>query len=620
MQRLTQLFFELDACTTTPAQLAALQRYWRSAPPGDAAWALHLFSGGKPRKALGSAALKAWALHATGLAEWLFDASQEAVGDLTEAIAHLLPPGEAAPDLGLSDWMTHRILPLRAMDADAQGLALSQWLGPVHPRQRFVLLKLVSGGWRPNVRHDMVVRSLAEHSGLPHTVVAQRLADATATPSPPDADAFLALITPIAEPGHPQSGTQPYPFSLVLPLAAEPGHQDASTGTEPLGPSCDWLVEWAFEGLRAQVIRRGGQTAIWSREGALLTDRFPDIAALAARWPDDTVVEGMLLATRPPQPEPLPSTWPLPFSPAPLAQLQQRLLRQRLTPAVLRQVPCAFVAFDLLAWQGQDLRAKPLLSRRALLDERAAPACHLLVSPLLGQPAQALPWPELASMRRQARAMGMKGLVLKHHASLAGGLPDHLPQPWWVWPTDPLTLQAVLVYAQPDPAQRTGLCCDYTFAVWSRPPSHEADIQTVLNAIATGQPAQPGALQLLTFAKAHSGLGDTEVRQLDALIRQTTVAKFGPVRSLLPSQVFELGFEAIEPSARHKSGVTVRLPRILRWRTDLPLIQADNLGTLWAALNGYSVGPAPAALTAPATASSDTTLGLLPDAPFQDAT
>lgn len=620
MQRFTQLYFELDACIAAPAQLAALARYWQVAPPADAAWALHLLTGGKPRKALGSPALKAWAVQATGLAPWLFDASQAVVGDLAEAIAHLLPPGEDAPELGLADWMTQRILPLATMATDAQGPALSRWLGPLHPRQRFVLLKLASGGWRPGVSLDSVIRSLAKHSALPHTVVAQRMADALGTPSLPKVDAFLALIAPPTAQGGTPSGTQPYPFSLVQPLDVEPPHQDTNHGAPRLGPSRDWLVEWDADGIRAQVIRRGGQTAIWSHEGSLLTDRFPDIAAQSMLWPDGTVVDGVLLATQPPPPEPLPRPWPLPFSPGPLAQLQQRLLRQRLTPATLRQVPCAFVASDLLAWQEQDLRAKPLLSRRTLLDELAAPACHLLVSPLLSQPARALSWPELASIRRQARAMGMKGLVLKHHAHIANGIKAPASNPWWAWPTDPLTLLAVLAYAQPDPAQRNGLCCDYTFAVWSRPPTTEANIQTVLHAIATGLPAQPDALQLLTFAKANSGLSKDEVKQLDALIRQTTVAKFGPVRSLVPSQVFELAFEAIAPSPRHKSGVAVRLPRILRWRTDLTLIQADNLGTLWSRLNGYSVDPAHAAAMAPTTVSSAPTLGPPPDAPFQDAT
>ncbi|WP_290871186.1 ATP-dependent DNA ligase [Aquabacterium sp.] len=586
MQRFAQLYTELDASTATRDKVAALCRYWQDAPPEDAAWAVYFLSGGKPRRALGSAALQQWGAQAAGIDPWLFEASYQAVGDLAETIAHLLPPGQGGSAMGLSDWLHQRLLPLRGQAQEAQFAALSEWMAALDWAQRFVLIKLIGGGWRVGVSRQLVLRALGEHSGVPTTVLAQRMMGYTDSRQPPDAARYQALLAPLQEVHGAERlhGTQPYPFCLAHPLELDPAAEDGEEGAPPLGSANDWLVEWKFDGIRAQIVRRDGQCGIWSRGEELITERFPDIAGPAQAWPDGTVVDGELLAIRP-------GTHPelaLPFAPAPFAQLQQRILRQRLGPKWLRDVPCAFVAYDLLEWQGQDLRAHPQRERRRLLDEVVAPAFGLSVSPLLNPVGSGMTWAELASKRRHSRDIGTEGLMLKHDASQYGVGRSKAQGLWWKWKTAPMTVDAVLIYAQAGHGRRASLYTDYTFAVWSRPPADESEVQTVLDAISARQPAQTGALQLVTFAKAYSGLSDAEIQAVDKVIRATTLEKFGPVRSLRPSLVFELGFEGIAPSPRHKSGLAVRFPRILRWRTDKTLREADTLDHLRHWLNGYS--------------------------------
>lgn len=591
MQRFAQLYTELDASTATRDKVASLLRYWRDAGPQDAAWAVYFLSGGRPRRAINTTELRRWAAEAAGIDEWLFEVSYQAVGDLAETIAHLLPHTRAevagtrqATALPLHRWLQERLLPLRGQPVEAQHVALRAWMAPLDWAQRFVLIKLIGGGWRVGVSKQLVIRSLAEHAGLPATVVAQRLMGYTDARHAPDADAYARLIAPLDGDADEPQGTQPYPFFLAHPLeeAEAPGGAHETV----LGPSADWLVEWKFDGIRAQIVRRDGQVGIWSRGEELITERFPDLAALAQHWPDGTVLDGEILAIRD---EPSPGL-NLPFSPAPFAELQQRITRQKLTAAWLQKVPCAFIAYDLLAWAHQDLRRQPQRLRRQLLEAHRTALRDLVLSPLPSRPEKPLPWAELATLRQQARELGVEGFMLKHHAACYGVGRTRIDGIWWKWKTEPMTVDAVLIYAQAGHGRRASLYTDYTFAVWNRPPRDDAEVLAVLDAISAGQPPDPQGLQLVTFAKAYSGLTDAEITQVDKVIRQTTLQKFGPVRAVRPSLVFELGFEGIAPSPRHKSGLAVRFPRILRWRTDKPLREADTLESLRRCLTGYSAG------------------------------
>ncbi|MES2716474.1 MAG: ATP-dependent DNA ligase [Pseudomonadota bacterium] len=562
MRRFAALYAALDASTATEAKLAALGQYLADAPPADAAWGLYFLAGGKPRQTVPTALLRAEATALAGIPDWLFEASYQAVGDLAETIAQVLPPPGRSSDLGLADWLGQRLLPLRGQPPEAQAAALRGWWDELPTAQRFLLVKLIGGGFRVGVSKLLVQRALARHAGLDAKLIAQRMMGWTDGRQPPSAERLAALLVPLPAPGDaaaaPLPDGQPYPFFLAHAL--EDGPPDILAAR--LGPLADWQAEWKYDGIRAQLVKRAGQVWIWSRGEELVSERFPEVLAQAASLPDGCVLDGELLA------------W-TDDRPAPFQRLQQRIQRKTLSRKLLAELPVRFIAYDLLELAGQDQRTLPQAQRRAQLQALLADQ-SLALSPLV----EADSWPALAGRRQESRERGVEGLMLKHRASSYGSGRTKADGLWWKWKIAPHTVDAVLVYAQAGHGRRAGLYTDYSFAVWSRPPASAAEADAVVQAIAARQPAQPGALQLLTFAKAYSGLSDAEFKAVDAVIRASTLEKFGPVRSLKPSLVFELAFEGIARSPRHKSGVALRFPRMLRIRHDKPLWQADSLGSL----------------------------------------
>jgi DNA ligase-1 len=605
MKAFAALYAALDASTSTRHKVAVMSAYLRSAPPADAAWAVYFLAGGKPRQTVPARVLREAACEAAGLAPWLFEESYAAVGDLAETIAHLLPEGAATDDTGLAQWLQTRLLPLRgaAPEDAARGLR-EAWAG-LDWNGRFLLNKLITGGLRVGVSRQLVVRALAAVSGLDAALIAQRMIGFTDARRSPEAQHLAALLAP------PQTGVtvrdgRPYPFFLAHPLAGAP---------DTLGDIAGWQVEWKWDGVRGQLVLRDGQVWLWSRGEELVTERFPEVVraaqAWAARHPAQaaagTVFDGELLA------------WDSAAArPMPFAALQRRIARLKPGPALLREVPVRFLAYDLLEDEGRDWRERPLAERRARLEEllgeavaseaASEPSGHgqhgqhgqqgqqgqqgqhgqhgqqgepvdppgalprLQCSPRLSAPD----WPSLAALRASARTRGVEGLMLKHRDGAYGVGRLRVPGGgWWKWKLDPLSIDAVLLYAQRGHGRRASLYTDYTFAVWAEPPGE-------------GEPPA-----LVPFAKAYSGLTDEEIRQVDAVIRRTTVERFGPLRSLQPTLVFELGFEGIAPSPRHRSGVAVRFPRMLRWRTDKPIREADTLDSLRALLAGARDDPDP---------------------------
>jgi DNA ligase-1 len=549
------LYAELDASTSTLHKVDALERYLRGAAPADAAWAVYVLAGGKPRQAVPSRVLRDAAREAAGLPEWLFDESYLAVGDLAETIAHLLPPPGALEDAGLATWMSERLPSLRGAPAEDMKAALCGWWSTLDWNGRFVLGKLITGGFRVGVSKLLVLRAIARVAGLDEKLVAQRMIGYTDARAAPDAARFLALLAPpdAAAPGAAVAG-HPYPFFLAHPL-----QQPAVA----LGAPADWLVEWKWDGIRAQLVMRAGGAWLWSRGEELVTERFPEIdraarafASVLAPAGEGVVLDGEVLAWD------AQAARPLPF-----AVLQKRVTRRTTTPAVLRAAPAAFVAYDLLEWRGEDWRARPQAERRAMLESlvAAAPVPGLALSPRV----VADNWDALAALRAGSRERGVEGFMLKRLASAYGvGRTKADGGDWWKWKVDPFSVDAVLVYAQRGHGRRASLYTDYTFAVWDR--------------AADGADASQRAL--LPFAKAYSGLTDDEIRRVDAIVRRTTVERFGPVRSVTPTLVFELGFEGIARSPRHRSGIAVRFPRMLRWRTDKRVEDADTIDALRALL------------------------------------
>ena len=607
MKRFADLFAELDATTATSAKVKALQRYLLAVDDADAAWAVYFLSGGKPRQLIKTAQLRALAQEASGLPEWLFEASYQSVGDLAETIALVLPAPESTQGLAtsLSDWMEQRLLPLRGQGDEVVGVALRAWWRELDATGRFLLVKLVGGGFRVGVSKLLVQRAIAQHAGLDAKQVAARMMGFTDGKRLPTAAQYRSLLAPAEAPGDEHAArepSQPYPFFLASPLGMDAGDdllgmEVASTDIAQamqarLGPTTDWLAEWKFDGIRGQIVKRAGQVWVWSRGEELMSDRFPELQALAQRWPDGTVVDGEILVWEDGGGERALPGSDRPGRPAPFALLQQRIGRKTLNAKVLAGAPVSFMAYDLLEADAQDLRARPQGERRDRL-ETVADGLNAVAGPRLwlSPRIEGSDWSTLAKQRSKARELGVEGLMLKHRRSSYGtGRQKRWAGPntdtdegvlaWWKWKIDPLNIDGVLIYAQAGHGRRASVYTDYTFAVWNRAPASAEEAQAVVDAIARREPAVPGALQLVAFTKAYSGLTDEEFKSVDAVIRQHTLEKFGPVRSVQPTMVFELAFEGIARSTRHKSGVALRFPRMQRIRYDKPLHEASTLQDL----------------------------------------
>lgn len=538
MREFARLYAELDETTATNRKLDALQRYFAAAAPENAAWAVYFLAGGKPRQAVPSKLLREFAIAYAMLDEWLFEDCYQVVGDLAETVALVLPPPEHESDVGLAVWMEERIGPLRGADPATVRARLLSFFDELTARERFLLIKLIGGGFRVGVSKLLVTRALSSIAAVDSKLIAQRMMGWTDGSVAPTAAGFLRLIAEQSDDEHKLRGGQPFPFFLAHQLQGDPA---------ALGDITDWQVEWKYDGIRAQLVRRSAESYVWSRGEDLISERFPEIAAIQV--PEGTVIDGEILV------------WQgsaLTAGPAPFADLQKRIGRKTLSAKLLAELPAVLLAYDLLELDGVDLRTLPQHERRTLLETlvRAAAQPALQISPRV----EADDWDALAATRTESRARGVEGMMLKAKNAQYGVGRTKDVGTWWKWKVEPYAIDAVLIYAQAGHGRRASLYTDYTFAVW--------DLD------------ETGARKLVPFAKAYSGLTDAQIAKVDNAIRKTTVEKFGPVRSVKPSMVFEIGFEGIALSTRHKAGIAVRFPRILRQRFDKTVDDADTLATL----------------------------------------
>ena len=560
MKLFSRLFTALDETNRTSEKVAALEEYFRIADPADAAWALHFLAGRKLPRAVTSTMLRTWAGEESGLPAWLFEECYEAVGDLAETVALLLPESTATLALPLHELIAQRLLPMRdASDGTRRDLLVRTWR-ELSGVERLVWNKLITGGFRVGVAQTLVVRALAAVAGIGQPIMAHRLLGRWQ----PTTEDFQRLLH--GSDSGAEDVARPYPFFLASPLDGEPAS---------LGEIGDWQIEWKWDGIRAQVIRRRGDVLIWSRGDEIVTDAFPEIAEAARALPDGTVLDGEILAWRG-------------ESPQPFAQLQRRLGRKSVSARTRAAFPVVLIAYDLLEMNGEDLRARPLTERRGLLEkvmleagqrplpkaggavwetpdmfdlsEPVRPAFALRFSEVLHPKS----WSDLAPMQMQSRERQVEGIMLKRRSSPYGV--GRQRGDWWKWKIDPLVLDAVLINAQLGHGRRASLYTDYTFALWDDG-------------------------KLVPVAKAYSGLSDAEILQVDAFVRANTTDKFGPIRAVKPELVFELAFEGVQESTRHKAGLAVRFPRMNRWRHDKKPADADTLQSLRALLREGSRPP-----------------------------
>ncbi len=529
MKHFAALFQTLDQTTKTGPKVAALADYFQSAPEPDRIWTIAMFSGRRPKRAVTTTRLREWAAERAGIPLWLFEEAYPIVGDLAETITLVLPPPPRASDHSLTHWIG-TIRALADQPEDARKAAILDAWDQLPPAERFLFNKLITGGFRIGVSQKLMTRALAKATGKEEPELAHRLMG-NWDPATTSWQSLIVSQDATAD------ASRPYPFYLAYGLETEP---------EALGAPEDWDAEWKWDGIRGQLILRDGAHFVWSRGEELMTDRFPELARAKDFLPMGCVLDGELLV------------WGA-DGPQSFNALQKRIGRKTVPKKLLSDSPVILYAYDLLEENSTDLRDLPYEDRRRRLDALCANLPP--EAPVKRPPALTFEtWTDLSAIRATARSENAEGLMLKRKQSPY--LSGRKKGDWWKWKLDPLTIDAVMIYAQSGHGRRANLFTDFTFAVWN-------------------------GNDLVPFTKAYSGLTDAEFRSITAWVKKNTLQRFGPVRQVTPEHVFEIAFEGIQASTRHKSGVALRFPRMSRWRHDKPIQDANTLDDLNDMLKTY---------------------------------
>ncbi len=526
MKAFAKLIETLDSTNKTNDKLLALEEFFSSAPPQDKVWAIALFSGRRPRRSVNVSLLSQWATELAGIPPWLFSECYHATGDLSEAITLLLPMPDSTSERSLDEWIRF-IISLSSKDNHEKEKLLKESLIELSYYERFIFIKIITGSFRIGVSSKIMVKALSKVTSIDTDQLSHRLSG--------NWDPLSISWEELISEEHAASESKPYPFFLAHAL------DDPSE----LGELSEWSAEWKWDGIRGQLIIRNGNAYLWSRGEEDVSEQFPEIIAAAKSIEGSMVLDGEIL--------PYKDDRVMSFS-----SLQRRLGRKKQSKALLEDVPVVFYSYDVLELNGEDIRELPYIRRKKLLkdiiDRTASQTIHF--APVV----EFSSLEDLRNKRLQSREFSSEGLMLKKLSGTYGT--GRKRGEWWKWKIDPLTIDAVLIYAQPGSGRRASLYTDYTFGIWK-------------------------GSELVPVAKAYSGLTDEEIGQVDKFIRANTLEKFGPVRVVRPELVFELGFEGIARSKRHKSGIAVRFPRILRWRTDKPASEADTVETVFDLLEKY---------------------------------
>ena len=520
MRYFETLFLCLEETTKTNEKVSALIDYLSSVPDEDKMWMIGIFSGRRPKRTVSTKNLRRWAAEKADIPLWLFEESYHIVGDLSETIALLLPPPAIEVQKSLNEWI-QLILSLDKMEEDEQREMVFYAWDSLNTSSRFIFNKLITGGFRVGVSQKLMAKALAEFTHIDPSDIALKLMGEWS----PLTYSFQSLIE------NEGSHSRPYPFHLAYSI---------NEVTDLKGEPADWVAEYKWDGIRGQAIFRHGHYFLWSRGEELITDKFPEFEHLISVIPPGTVLDGEIL--------PFKDGLILPFQ-----HIQTRVSRKKITPAILKVNPVVFRVYDLLEWEGKDIRSKPFIERRTLLDQLFASidsSLPLQLSPVLSFNE----FDELKKLREASSENGSEGLMLKNkHSTYSAG---RKKGEWWKWKIDPFTVDAILIYAQSGHGRRANLYTDFTFAVYS--PKGD----------------------LLPFTKAYSGLTDKEFIEINQWIKKNTLERFGPVRKVTAELVFEIAFEGIQESKRHKSGIALRFPRMVRWRKDKVVAEANTLEDL----------------------------------------
>ncbi|MEL7002162.1 MAG: ATP-dependent DNA ligase [Bacteroidota bacterium] len=528
MKSFAELFTKLDQTTKINQKVNALTDYFERADDKDKLWTMAILSHRRPKRSVKVSQLKEWAAEISNIPQWLFEESYHVVGDLAETVALVLPEPTDNSEKTLSQWVEF----ISSLSGEDDGVKKEKMLkawASLEKTERFVLNKLITGGFRMGVSQKLMVKALSKHTKIEESNLAHRLMGNWS----PLTDTFESLIW---SENVSDDASKPYPFYLAYALEDNPAD---------LGDVSEWQAEYKWDGIRGQIISRNGELFVWSRGEELVTDKYPEYHDLVHILPDGTVLDGEIL--------PFKHGRPLPFG-----LLQTRIGRKNLTKKALENSPVIFKAYDIMELDGEDIRSRPIVERREQLERVVAEAGSdkLRLSDIIKFNS----WDDLSEKRDEAREKFSEGIMLKRKNSEYKD--GRKRGDWWKWKVDPLTIDAVLIYAMRGHGRRANLYSDYTFAVWNGD-------------------------QLVPFTKAYSGLTDKEIVEVDRFVKKNTIERFGPVRSVTPELVFEIAFEGINKSTRHKSGIALRFPRMKRWRKDKPKEEANTLDDLTAMLEQY---------------------------------
>ena len=526
MKKFASLFHDLDSMTKTNDRLDRLVTYFKNACPTDSIWVCWFLAGNRIKGAIKTGELRSFLSEKVNLPVWLIEECHDRVGDLAETVSLLAGSDSGNKALGLNETIRKFLLPLRAMDTEERKRTLYQAWEHLATDEMLPFHKLLTGGFRMGVSKGNLCKALAKVGGVEPAVIAQRLSGNWNC----DDLTMEDILDPTDE--EKDGMNRPFPFCLASPLQEK---------IESLGEIEDWQVEWKWDGIRAQLLTTGGGAGmLWSRGEESIDESFPEVLECIPYLPSGLCMDGEILAWGG---EGLRS----------FSRLQKRLGRKNPGPAIQRKEPIRFQAYDLLRVDGEDLRSLPMAERRKRLEDLLAKMpghLPLGLSPLVEEKS----WKQLELRRKESRDRGVEGFMLKRKDSKYES--GRVKGAWFKWKVDPFLADMVVVSAQLGHGKRANLYSDYSLAVWD------------------------DSGNLVTVAKAYSGLSNEEIEEVDKFVRKNITGKFGPVRGVNPSLVFEIAFEGAQSSGRHKSGVALRFPRINRWRKDKKIEEADTLETI----------------------------------------